>query len=107
MFVLLWISLLTSSLVIVDALPGLRQLKRRDDPSIQASGPLDHTWIGSFASIGDSIAAGLGAGHSISASKGVSIPWPGKCGINADQRKPSSWSSTVIAINFRMDIRTS
>ena len=115
MFVSPWIGLLTSSLVVVDALPSVRtflgtpsrQLKGRDGPSIQATGPLDHSWIEKYAAIGDSIAAGLGAGHYISATNGVSIPWPGRSEFNADQGETSSWNSTVIATSIRTAIQTS
>ena len=41
-------------------------------PSVTAANPFDHTWIESFTALGDSYSVGLGAGHAISAAKGVS-----------------------------------
>lgn len=40
--------------------------------SIKAATPFDHTWIEQWASLGDSYSIGLGAGHAIKASPGVS-----------------------------------
>ena len=40
-------------------------------PSINAASPFDHSWIESFASLGDSYSVGLGAGHAVTAAQGV------------------------------------
>ena len=76
------IALLTSSLIIVDAYSSVGalldlsswQLDRRDSGNLstQATSPFDHSWIETFASLGDSYSVGLGAGHYMSAIKGVS-----------------------------------
>ncbi len=71
--------LLLLLLLRVNAYPGLgfRELlqKRQSDTgvSIDAETPFDHSWIESFAALGDSYAVGLGAGHSISATNNVNI----------------------------------
>ncbi len=76
------IILLAGSLLTVNAYPDLNALRarsgqqpaKRGDPSIKAINPFDHTWIEAFASLGDSYAVGLGAGHYIKAAKGVNTP---------------------------------
>lgn len=45
--------------------------------SINAIDPFDHSWIEEWASLGDSYAVGLGAGHAIKKSDNVRLkcPW--------------------------------
>ena len=68
------------SLVVAVTLPSTvtraRRLSSRDDGTgIQATSPFDHTWIEKFTALGDSYGVGLGAGHSIKAARGVSVPF--------------------------------
>jgi hypothetical protein len=48
------------------------RLEERQTPALQATDPYDFNWISSYSALGDSYAAGLGAGHVIKAANNVS-----------------------------------
>lgn len=69
-----WVILLTSAFLGVDGLRARSNWQFNErDPSINAASPFDHSWIESFASLGDSYSVGLGAGHYVKAAKGVHV----------------------------------
>lgn len=73
-------------------------------PPVTAANPFDHSWIESFTALGDSYSVGLGAGHAVSAAKGVSAAAIiGK----ASRLTRCSLKSTPIARNTRMGIQIS
>ncbi len=76
-----------------------------DGLSLKAVDPFDRTWIESLTSVGDSYAAGLGAGHAVKAGNQVSSSMSAFYNHSTNQFF-ASWRSIQTATNTAMAIPT-
>jgi len=84
---------------------NLRNLFRRDSLSLKAADPFDRTWIETLTSVGESYAAGIGAGHAVKPGKHVSSSISA-CHNHRTNPSLVSWKLIQTVINTAMAIPT-
>jgi len=83
----------------------MNPFEHHDGLSFKAADPFDRTWIESLTSVGDSYAAGLGAGHAVKAGNQVSSSMSAFYNHSTNQFF-ASWRSIQTVTNTAMAILT-